>query len=108
MSIRVNVKKHYKQVLPKVKGHRWAVDYMAEERILGNIGVYLWRGGTFLAVGDIVGSAYARVSPTDSYEQAQELVRVAAEEAIQKALDKGVQFKWGKPVAPDNITGRAK
>lgn len=106
MSIRVNVKKHYKQVLPKVKGHRWAVDYMPEERILGNVGVYLWRGSPFWAVGDIVGSAYARVSPTDTYEQAQELVRVAAEKALQEAIDKGVQLKWGKPVAPNNITGK--
>ena len=108
MSIRVNVKKHYKNVPPKVKGHRWAVDYMAEERILGNIGVYLWRGSTFLAVGDIVGSSYALVRPTDNYERARQIVRVAAEEALQEAIDKGVQFKWGKPVAPDNITGKSK
>lgn len=105
MSTRVNVTKHYKQVLPKVKGHYWHVDYMAEERILGNVAVYLCRNGF---MGGIASSGYARVSPTDSYEQAQELVRAAAEQAIQKALDKGVQFKWGKPVAPDNITGKIK
>lgn len=108
MSIQVNVKKYYKNVLPKVKGHRWHVDYMPEERILGNIGVYLWRGSPFWAVGDIVGSGYVRVTPSDTFEQAQELVQTAAEKALQEATDKGVQFKWGKPVAPDNITGKTK
>lgn len=54
MSIRVNVTKHYKHVLPKVKGHRWAVDYMPGETFIGNVGVYLWRGGSFLGVGEIV------------------------------------------------------
>ena len=105
MSIRVNVKKHYKHVLPKVKGHHWQVDYLPEETILGNVAVYLWRNGF---MGDIVASSYALVSPTYSHERAQELVHLAAENAIRKALRKGVQFKWGKPVAPDNITGKSK
>lgn len=103
MSIRVDVKKHYKQVLPKVKGYRWTVDYLPEENILGNVAVLLWRNG-FMST--IVGSSYALVRPTDSYERARQIVRVAAEEALQEALGKGVQFKWGKPVAPDNITGK--
>lgn len=103
MSIRVNVKKYYKHVLPKVKGHHWQVDYLPEESILGNVAVYLWRNGF---MGDIVASSYELVRPTDSYERAQQIVWVAAEEAIQKAQDKGVQFKWGKTVAPDNITGK--
>lgn len=105
MSIQVNVKKHYKHILPKVKGHYWSVNYMTDYPSLGNISLHLWRIG-FL--GDIVGSGYARVSPTDSYEQAQELVQTAAEQALQEAIDEGVQFKWGKPVAPDNITGKLK
>ena len=103
MSIRVGVKKHYKQVLPKVKGHHWSVDYLPDEDILGNVAVYLWRNGF---MGDIVSSSYVQVEPWDNYEWAQKLVQGAAEEAIQKALDKGEQFKWGKPVAPDNITGK--
>ena len=104
MSIRVNVKKYYKQVLPKVKGHYWNVEY-GEHAVLGNVHLYLWRRGFS---GTVVGSAHAEVSPTDSYERARQIVRVAAEEAIQKALDKDEQFKWGKPVAPDNITGKIK
>lgn len=110
MSIKVNVKKHYKNVLPKVKGHHWWVQWWAEESILGNIGVTLWRNDSFLGTvtGEIVGSGYALVCPTDSHERAQELVRTAAENALQEAIDKGVQFKWGKPVAPNNITGKTK
>lgn len=105
MSTRVNVTKHYKHVLPKVKGHRWNVDYLPEESILGNVAVYLWRNGFD---PDIVGSAYVQVEPWDNYEWAQKLVQGAAEQAIQKALGKGVQLKWGKPVAPNNITGKSK
>lgn len=105
MSIRVNVKKHYKHVLPKVKGHHWWVHYRPDETHLGNMRVVLWRNGL---VGDIVGSSNVQVNPSDHYVRAQRLVRLAAEQALQEAINKGVQFKWGKPVAPDNITGKSK
>lgn len=105
MSIKVDVKKYYKRVLPKVKGHHWWVYYRPGDTFLGNMRVTLWRNGY---IGEIVGSGYAQVSPSDTFEQAQELVRLAAERAVQEAIDEGAQFKWGKPVAPNNITGKSK
>lgn len=93
MSKRCSVTKNFRNVLPKVKGHVWDIDYFpGGNGSLGNVSIYLWSSG-ILGKNEIVGSAHVTIDDSHTPEEVQEIVL----SGVQVALDKANELLKGVP-----------